>query len=64
MYNLLEGNQQSVISVYEEMINSGINLGELRKDFDAKFVYKCICHLSANLFVNDGFESIIWTQKS
>ncbi|MED3971721.1 TetR/AcrR family transcriptional regulator [Priestia megaterium] len=57
MHNLLEENQQSVISVYEELINSGINSGELRKDLDAKFVSRCIYHLSINLFINEFDKS-------
>lgn len=52
MNDLLGENQQSVVSIYEGLIVSGMESGELKPDIDSKFISECIYHLSANLFVD------------
>lgn len=52
MHDLLGENQQSVVSIYEGLIEIGKESGELKPDIDSKFISECIYHLSANLFVN------------
>ncbi|WP_179295455.1 TetR/AcrR family transcriptional regulator [Bacillus sp. FJAT-45350] len=54
MQEILGEDQQSVVSIYEGLINSGIQSGELKPNLDAKFISECIYHLTAN-FV-DGFK--------
>lgn len=54
MHELLGQNQQSMVSLYEGLIKSGMDSGEVNSNLDAKFLSECLYHLTANLFL-EGF---------
>lgn len=55
MQEILGEDHEGVVSIYERLINSGIQSGELKSDLDTKFIAECVYHLLTNLFV-DGFQ--------